>query len=880
MASHQPVPSRAALNALRGVILTTSCSVILLAEERRRRLQIARAAIDNARKLHSVQINRGPVALAECHGTWNGRFAEADDDTLSLASLPRPRTSTRRRDRSQMIGHHQPAEVCEHQSQPQQPVSRAESYDENTEPSRATHFLGNGLSMVSSNKLNLTSFRSNRPQIARWKTQRRGPRPKFSNHAASFAVSNTNSIGNEVHIAVAGINSSDTMAADKPCSNIRPIEAAQQYLQKTAQGNQVSSPSYDDVMPILEQLLTELETSTTHGDLHLEILNVARTIFERIACFGPLPKAAQPIRFQAIRLFHIVAHSRPQDIAATLSSMLPLSKYPLALLEPFIRILLNSDHREARREVFLLLSHDSTLCSWQHGKLVYRLLARLAQSRQGFGPTKQLYTEFQQFGLFSQIEVSKAMEYKIRRMMIILALQAEENDFAITEFRKLEEVDLDASLCDIRLQRYIIMKKASSGKWDQVWPCVDMLRQKVDPRCVELQTLLSKVTDIFVNQHRDHDQLEAFLRQTVTDLNLSLKSRWVYAVLDQHASRRQADSAISWLRFCGEHGRWTDTIFNQRFLARCRKFWSFSEKAIRRFAILLYGYGVTSKQSSDPNPGAVCNRHATPTSSLKQAVLEQLHDETPNLQRARQLIAQAHKEGHDISEALPLLLIAQFEQGDDPRQLVHNALQLGVRLHNSTYNKAAQALSAVGNHKAAAEMCEIAARENGNGQLLYSEYNFANLVYAYTGAANYAALQSVLSEFTSEAQWWHGSPTCKETIKLAMKATAVRAVADAENSEPHRQALDHLDIALLHVKECRPTKEERLAVSDTFVRFVKAPSRKASRKAHGQFRTRKSSDAARQQCVPAALEAARTPVDPVDPDAIDHAVLAAASRPA
>ncbi|UZP42246.1 hypothetical protein NXS19_010062 [Fusarium pseudograminearum] len=67
MASPSPAPPRAVVHALRGVLLTTSCSVILLAEERRRRLNIARAALDNAKKLHTARVNRNATVLAESY---------------------------------------------------------------------------------------------------------------------------------------------------------------------------------------------------------------------------------------------------------------------------------------------------------------------------------------------------------------------------------------------------------------------------------------------------------------------------------------------------------------------------------------------------------------------------------------------------------------------------------------------------------------------------------------------------------------------------------------------------------------------------------------------------------------------------------------------
>ena len=88
MASPNPAHSRAALNALRGLVFTTSCSVILLAEERRRRTKVARAAIDNARKLHTVKARHRPLAM------WDSVLSESDLELLSVrptADAPRRR---------------------------------------------------------------------------------------------------------------------------------------------------------------------------------------------------------------------------------------------------------------------------------------------------------------------------------------------------------------------------------------------------------------------------------------------------------------------------------------------------------------------------------------------------------------------------------------------------------------------------------------------------------------------------------------------------------------------------------------------------------------------------------------------------------------------
>ena len=95
MASPSPAPPRAVVHALRGVLLTTSCSVILLAEERRRRLNIARAALDNAKKLHTARVNRNATVLAESYSNKREFPIEIAHD---FAHAPTTNPLRRRRD--------------------------------------------------------------------------------------------------------------------------------------------------------------------------------------------------------------------------------------------------------------------------------------------------------------------------------------------------------------------------------------------------------------------------------------------------------------------------------------------------------------------------------------------------------------------------------------------------------------------------------------------------------------------------------------------------------------------------------------------------------------------------------------------------------------
>ncbi|OHE95217.1 hypothetical protein CORC01_09478 [Colletotrichum orchidophilum] len=91
MSAPAPVPSKAAIHALRGLLFGTSCSLVLLAEERRQRIKIARSAVENGRRLKSLKrySSSGVVALEALQ-----EEVATDPSLISWPARSRSRTST------------------------------------------------------------------------------------------------------------------------------------------------------------------------------------------------------------------------------------------------------------------------------------------------------------------------------------------------------------------------------------------------------------------------------------------------------------------------------------------------------------------------------------------------------------------------------------------------------------------------------------------------------------------------------------------------------------------------------------------------------------------------------------------------------------------
>jgi tetratricopeptide (TPR) repeat protein len=633
----------------------------------------------------------------------------------------------------------------------------------------------------------------------------------------------------------------------------------------TAQ-DKTTQPYCLDQVAELEHMLQDLETRQSTHTLTSELVDLAVDRLQSLSLSrSTTPRLTNLIKSSGLRLLRITIEYESIKTAPVLASLLPKFKDPIQVLSPVTKWLWEKKDKKGLEQLLEFLSDRKQKRFWMHGMIVYRVLSSLDETMESFKDIKHLYRLLQSAGLYHGIVVPPNIEYKIRRLMVSKALKAGDDAFAQEEMKYLCKVDPDAAKSDIKLQSRLIVREAALGHWESVRDGIEALESVDSTKPNDLRYMISKITDVFM-QTCSSEGLETLLRRFVRNYNIPLKSRWVNLVLDRYASRHDLDSMFSWLQFCSEAGFQMDDTFMHRFYSGCRKYWSFSDKTItslhQNLQVLAPGVSTflpkkaDGKGLSDMPPaslesrswlsetdafecmgwfsarnewGRVCEAYSRLLLSelnpsvrcLRLAVIGHLKRQDGSINEAASLIDEARGRGQDVTEALTPLLLTRLEKEDDAGDLIKQALRRGARIHDSVYNKAAQILSAKGDLQGAATMCEVAARENGNGELLYNEYNFSNLVFAYTGSANYKALQSILSKFTSEVQWWRGSRACKESIKLAMKTAAMRAVVHPLEKNDHREALFKLDEALIHVKTCRSTRDDRRAVTEAFIRVIR-----------------------------------------------------------
>ena len=385
------------------------------------------------------------------------------------------------------------------------------------------------------------------------------------------------------------------------------------------------------------------------------------------------------------------------------------------------------------------------------------------------------------------------------------------------------------------------------------------IKRTTDPGSSDFQAHLARLADTVMRKYSPAE-LDGTIRYLVEVHSLKLRGSWVYHVMEHSLAYMGYHPMFSWLQFCLEQKWHVRPSFVARFYYRCQCHWKLSVEEIHELYHSLHAlsshiptptfnmtdsgdqsqirpshlvnekwidyYIRSSKRyvmdGSSPHPDAKTFRTMDRGARngdwnlvwtayqdlrvgfslrcLRLATLARLKLDQGSTSRTNDFIWGIHSAGHDVTEALTPLLMAQLAEGSDPYTLIHETLQRGVQIHDMVYNEAAKRAFESGLAQGAVEICHTAARQNGQDDLLYNEFNFLNLIRAYVRLHQYSALGELLSAFTSSYKAYASSQRCKSTLKLAMKALAKRATFSRTPSWlcKHKETLDKLNEAYVH----------------------------------------------------------------------------------
>ena len=760
MASTKPVPTKVALHAIRGLLFTTSCSVVLLAEERRRRIKITKSALENARKIHTAKSHRSAVALgSETIGSWEHRLN--DEQEIVRTPSRRRRQSLERVESRKLKGRATELDLSTPARIDIEPMLRAAS----------EAMLQEAIGLTSLSLLNSPLHTSSHTKHNTRKTRipnNTNITPVADKRSEADAAPNATDLRAKLEALAVELRPESEASArpDGEGPAFDSINNARLFLLAKPETDGIfAPPASEDGLAILSQLVSGLYSNDGQQNIIEGRFDLALRVLQQIAITGiPRMTADIQLRPMCLALLQHAVLTKPDKLATILDSTSNFFRQ-MKILYPFMAWLRAEGHNEGVESLLSFLSGPNSPQEWSCGPFMSRYFERQFSHGRNYGEMRNLYNMMRDADYFRKFSISGDHECRIRECMILRAEESGDYTFAAAEFERLRAcypAYLDNS---VSLQAAIALQLARDGRWDNASAKIKGLVSSHGTSSRALRRMVSRVTDV-VAEKRTTEELKTWVEDIIVSSGLVLNRRWADKVLREGTEKTDADT-FRWLSKLADGEQW-DKL--------CQVY--------------------TDMSSQGQIQSDRC---------LRLGVVGHLRADGGRTERAAALVSAAEAQGKDVTHAATPLQLAQIEEGADAEEVIYSSLRRRIRLHDSVYNIASQRLSALGKWQAAIEVCQIAARENGSGDMLYNACNFSNLIYAYTGSMRYDALDNILDSFCADSAPWHGSRICKESIKFAMKRVAMRAVAAEALSKgvKHRKALDRLDAALQHVSICR-----------------------------------------------------------------------------
>lgn len=352
--------------------------------------------------------------------------------------------------------------------------------------------------------------------------------------------------------------------------------------------------------------------------------------------------------------------------------------------------------------------------------------------------------------------------------------------------------------------------------------------------------LCKSLTDLVSRTMRTYprSEVDPVIRYLAKTYNLRLENSWKHFLLNQYSNLAEYHSMFSWLYFCIEQTRRHGYHIKQEFVAffynRCALHWNLSHSQVTDlYRVLRRADGGIRKPPPQPTinqkekerltdfyirqsrlylgegnlplserdqfdrmeKAAKCGEWDVVWSAFdaskpfsvrcfRLAVLARLQLDNGSTHAAVRFLWSQKMPEH-VSAALTPVLMAQLAEGQNPHGVIFEALNKGAKIHDVIYNQATKKACERGEAQAALDaidICHVAARQNGQGDLLYNEFNFLNLVWAHVRLDQHSALSQLLSAYTSRHTSWTSNKRVKVALKFAMKTMAKRALSRNKES--------------------------------------------------------------------------------------------------
>ncbi|KAJ4411719.1 hypothetical protein N0V85_003790 [Neurospora sp. IMI 360204] len=643
MSSPLPVPSKATLTALRGLVVGTSCTLALIAEDRRRRIRNALTAIENGERIRQAKnYNTGGAALAVALEEESlldaGVLPLAPEPYAELpAEIIRQYDSARaaeleRLRRGEDVGEPETTRR-EHDSGPNPCAHSRRDTPRSFTPKKRTltgqhHFIPpvegtpitqtrhihHRFSRKADNEGGRSSlaFPSNDNIVVMIQEACRTRELGQMEKAASLIFEATNQNQAPGNLDEAWMEASALLC--RTYLDLEQSEEAAKILSTVLARAPLTEARYFDFQPVrlIESLLAKATQAKTGENICPAKLETAISLFLPRFTEKPVVQSAELLAVGRALLDHAFAVGKSTRAIDVYWRCISVSESQYDFTSWVITKLHDTGDYKAAIRLFL-----ANYCKMSpSAPSIIRIAGPLVQcveKAHNYKPTQvlktllniasgkcQLKTEWimrlltahwRRHGSFEELETffQQLIELGLKdvvyhldgayRVMIELALEAGE-DFKAESIFAQASTELPQLAHDVRLLGIFARFKAKQQDWQGVRESFAAMKLDSMPALDACGTAFVPVVKTYAKDHTVQET-DAFMRSYITDLKVPLSRFLVTLMAKQYASIRDLESFVEWLEYCSTAGFQVDAAFTNAVLVSCRRNWNVPFRDLR-----------------------------------------------------------------------------------------------------------------------------------------------------------------------------------------------------------------------------------------------------------------------------------------------------------
>ena len=162
----------------------------------------------------------------------------------------------------------------------------------------------------------------------------------------------------------------------------------------------------------------------------------------------------------------------------------------------------------------------------------------------------------------------------VYRVMLQIAVEAKQWKTVDDLLARLQQIK-PSSCKDARVLGLLALAKAKAGDWNGVWE--DFKNMEVKDR---IDDVFVPVLKEFIKTHTT-SEIEEFMKVYISDLKVPVCRYMVNVVANQYGAIRNVELFVNWLDYCSQAGFEVDAAFSNAILVNCKRRWDFSFEDLR-----------------------------------------------------------------------------------------------------------------------------------------------------------------------------------------------------------------------------------------------------------------------------------------------------------